>query len=120
MQAMGTDQYKKDLPSTARVATKWKINRKESAGSALAPAHSSLIHVNNVSLSAVTRAPSSVSVTNVPAISPELASGTISDVSPNILAAAMTDVSLTNILAAAMTDVSLTNILAAAPSSLSN
>ena len=40
MQAMGTDLYEKDLTSAARVATKWKNNRKESAGSAPAPAHS--------------------------------------------------------------------------------
>ena len=40
MQAMGTDQYEKDLTSAARVATKWKNNRKESAGPAPAPAHS--------------------------------------------------------------------------------
>ena len=32
MQAMGTDQYENDLTSAARVATKWKNNRKESAG----------------------------------------------------------------------------------------
>ena len=40
MQAMGTDQYEKDLTSAARVATKWKNNRKESAGPAPAPAQS--------------------------------------------------------------------------------